>query len=285
MKQPVSGTDLVLQPDGRVYHLGLRPENISEDIITVGDPGRVPEVSKYFDKVDWKSSHREFVTHTGELRGRRITVVSTGMGTDNVEIFLTEMDALVNVDLSRREPKRHHTTLRIVRVGTSGSFQSELSTGSQLISESAVGLDNLMSFYRMEQSDRESLLTKAISQATGVPQPYLASGSDPLLEKFGTAMIKGNTVTCPGFYAPQGRKIRMSIRYPRLLDDLQGFSYDGFRLTNFEMETSGYYALGKLLGHEVVSASVILANRSNGEFSKHPEQDIDSLIRNVLDRF
>lgn len=281
----ISETDLILQADGSVYHLGVKPGDVSPELIVVGDPERVPRVSKYFDQVDFKTSNREFVTHTGRLRGKRISVISTGIGTDNVEIFFHELDALFNLDLPRRVPKEKLTALRIIRVGTSGALQPDIAVGSFLISEAAIGLDNLVSFYRFPQDAQQTLITKTISQATGIVQPYLVDGSSALLKQFGAGMLRGTTITCPGFYAPQGRSVRLPIRYPELLDDLQAFHMDGFRLTNFEMETSCYYAMGKMLGHEVVSVNAILANRPLKKFSADADAVIDQLIRTVLERF
>jgi len=282
----ISETDLVLNPDGSVYHLNLLPKHISDIIITVGDPGRVYSVSQYFDEVEFEMNKREFITHIGKYKGKRITVISTGIGPDNVEIVLTELDALANIDLKTRDPKSRKKKLKIIRIGTSGALQDDIPVGSHLVSDYAVGLDNLMSFYDLPMDDVEAGLAHDIHRKTGLPfMPYVVRGSETLRDQIaGSDMIKGNTVTCPGFYAPQGRVLRLPIRFPNLLEDLNYFNKGDFWLTNFEMETSAYYAFGKLLGHDVLSANAIIANRMKTKFSKDPHKIVDGLIRKVLDR-
>lgn len=279
-------TDLVLNPDGSVYHLNLLPKHISDTIIAVGDPGRVYSVSQYFDEVEFEMNKREFITHVGKYKGKRITVISTGIGPDNVEIVFTELDALVNIDLKTREPKSRKKKLKIVRIGTSGSLQEDIPVGAHLVSDYAVGLDNLMSFYDLPMDDAEAGIAHDLHRKTGLPfMPYVVRGSETLRDLIaGDDMIKGNTVTCPGFYAPQGRVLRLPIRFPNLLEDLNYFHKGDFWLTNFEMETSAYYAFGKLMGHEVLSANAIIANRMKTKFSKDPHKIVDSLIKKVLDR-
>ncbi len=281
----IPDTDLIINPDGSVYHLNLKPKDISNNIITVGDPTRVHRISSFFDKVEFEMNRREFITHVGSYKGQRITVISTGMGTDNVEIILTELDALVNIDLKTREPKKKHTTLNIIRLGTSGSIQEDIEVGGFLVSEYAIGLDTLMTFYEFEMTDLVNEVTQKIQEEIGFPfQPYCTQGSQTLLEKFSDSMVVGNTVTAPGFYAPQGRKLRLPIKYPYLIDQLSRFHYKNFWLTNFEMETAGYYALAHLLGHEIISVNAILANRVTEVFSDNPNKVIDSLIELVLDK-
>jgi uridine phosphorylase len=282
----ISETDLVLTPDGSVYHLNLQPKNISDTIIMVGDPGRVHSVSKYFDEIEFEMNQREFITHVGKYKGKRITVISTGIGPDNVEIVFTELDALVNIDLKTREPKSRKKKLKIVRIGTSGALQEDIPVGAHLVSDYAVGLDNLMTFYDFPMDDYEAGLAHDIQRKTGLPfMPYVARCSETLRDQIaGNDMIKGNTVTCPGFYAPQGRVLRLPIRFPNLLEDLNYYNKGDFWLTNFEMETSTYYAFGKLMGHEVLSANAIIANRIKTKFSKDPHKIVDGLIKKVLDR-
>lgn len=282
----ISETDLVLNPDGSVYHLNLLPKHISDTIIAVGDPGRVYSVSQYFDEIEFEMNKREFITHVGKYKGKRITVISTGIGPDNVEIVFTELDALVNIDLKTREPKSRKKKLKIVRIGTSGSLQEDIPVGAHLVSDYAVGLDNLMSFYDLPMDDAEAGIAHDLHRKTGLPfMPYVVRGSENLRDLIaGNDMIKGNTVTCPGFYAPQGRVLRLPIRFPNLLEDLNYFHKADFWLTNFEMETSAYYAFGKLMGHEVLSANAIIANRMKTKFSKDPHKIVDSLIKKVLDR-
>jgi uridine phosphorylase len=282
----ISETDLVLNPDGSVYHLNLLPKNISDTIIAVGDPSRVYMVSQHFDEVEFEMNKREFITHVGKYKGKRITVISTGIGTDNVEIFLTELDALVNIDLKTREPKARRKKLKIIRIGTSGALQEDIPVGSHLVSDYALGLDNLMNFYDLPMDDFEAGLAHDIQKKTGLPfMPYVVRGSELLRDQIGgTDMIKGNTVTCPGFYAPQGRILRLPIRYPKLLEDLNYYNKGGFWLTNFEMETSAYYAFGRMMGHEMLSANAIIANRIKSKFSKDPHKIVESLVKKVLDR-
>ena len=270
----ISETDLILNRDGSVYHLNLLPKHISDTVITVGDPDRVASVSKYFDQIDFEIRKREFTTHVGKLRGKKITVISTGMGTDNIEIFFTELDALVNVDLKTRRPKKRRKKLNVIRIGTSGSLQKDVPLDSHVVSEYAIGLDNLMHFYKLEMDDFEQRMAAAIKRNTSIPfSPYVVRGSEALQEQIGFDMIPGNTITTPGFYAPQGRVVRLIPKYPQLLDELThyGAKSKGFRLTNFEMETAGYYSLARLLGHEALSVNAIIANRAEKEIFKSPE--------------
>ena len=287
MTTRISETDLILNKDGSVYHLNLLPEHISDTVITVGDPDRVIAVSRYFDQIDFEISKREFITHVGKLRGKKITVISTGMGTDNIEIFFTELDALVNVDLKTRTLKKRKTKLNVIRIGTSGSIQKDVPVDAHVVSEFAVGLDNLMHFYGLEMAASEKRTALDIKQQVNLPfMPYVVKGSESLFERIGTGMIRGNTVTTPGFYAPQGRVVRLVPKFPKLLDELvnYGAKSTDFRLTNFEMETAGYYSLARMLGHEALSVSAIVANRAEKKFSKNPDEVIDALIRTVLER-
>jgi len=283
----ISETDLILNRDGSVYHLSLLPKNISDTIIAVGDPSRVYKVSQYFDEVEFEMNKREFITHVGHFNGKRITVISTGMGTDNIEIFLTELDALVNIDLKTREPKTKKRKLKIVRIGTSGALQEDIPLGAHLVSEYGVGLDNLMQFYDLPMTGTEKKLATDIKTKCKLPfTPYVVKGSESLMQQIGFDMIAGNTVTTPGFYAPQGRKIRAATLMPKLLDDLNYYhnKSSDFWLTNFEMETSAYYAFGRLLGHEVLSVNAMIANRVKNKFSKDYDKIIDALIKKVLER-
>ncbi|HNU42416.1 MAG: uridine phosphorylase [Bacteroidetes bacterium OLB12] len=281
----ISETDLILNPDGSVYHLNLLPKNISDTVIAVGDPGRVYMVSQYFDEVEFEMNKREFITHVGKYKGKRITVISTGIGPDNVEIFFNELDALVNIDLKTREPKTRKRKLKVIRIGTSGALQEDIPVGTHLLSDYAVGLDNLMNFYDLPMDDFETGLAHDIQKKTGLPfMPYVVRGSETLRKQIENEMRIGNTVTCPGFYAPQGRELRLPIRFPQLLEDLNYYHKGDFWLTNFEMETSAYYAFGRLLGHEVLSANAIIANRIKNKFAKDPNKVVESLIKKVLDR-
>lgn len=278
-------SELILNPDGSVYHLNLRPEHIADTILAVGDPSRVYQISQHFDALEFEMIKREFVTHTGTYKGKRLSVISTGMGTDNVEIFMNEVDALVNIDLLHRHRKAQHTRLKIIRIGTSGSLQEDVPLGSHLVSQYAIGLDTLMFFYKLPADTFEKQLATATQEHLGLPfTPYCAKGSVFLKEQLAFDMVKGNTITCPGFYAPQGRKLRFELQYPDLIARLASFRYADVRFTNFEMETAGYYALGRLLGHDVLSLNAIIAHRPSNQFAEHPKKIVDSLIEKVLER-
>jgi uridine phosphorylase len=281
----IPASELILNKDGSVYHLNLKPNDISDSIITVGDPGRVYRVSKYFDTLDFEMNKREFITHTGTYKGKRITVISTGMGTDNIEILMTELDALVNIDLKTREVKKRKKKLNIVRIGTSGSIQPDIKLGLHLVSEYAIGLDNLYAYYDFPQDETGRVVSRKLKDALGLPfDPYCTKCSDKLLEKIAFDLLKGNTLSAPGFYAPQGRKVRIDLKFPTLLEDLIYFHVNDFWLTNFEMEASAYYGFGKLMGHEVLCLNAIIANRIKKTFSKNYNKIVDSLIEMVLER-
>ncbi len=280
---PLSETSLVLNKDGSIYHLNLLPKHIADTIITVGDPSRVYMISQYFDKLEFEMNKREFITHTGIYKGKRLTVMSTGMGTDNIEIFFTELDALVNIDLKKREIKPRKKKLKIIRIGTSGALQEDIPVGAMLASSTAIGLDNLAHFYQVVQTPEEEAILSNLKDSVALPTlPYMAPASPELLNLFGATMMKGNTVTCPGFYAPQGRHIRLAPKYPRILDQLNYFHQGDYWITNFEMETAGYYALGRLLGHDVISLNAIIANRIKNKFSKAPNKIVQALIKTAL---
>ena len=277
-------SELIINPDGSIYHLNLKPEHLASSIITVGDPERVAAVSRHFDEIEVKISRREFVTHTGSYKGKRLSVMSTGMGTDNIEIFMNEVDALVNVDFQTRLPKEKHTSLNIVRVGTSGSMQAHIPAGALLASVYGVGLDTLMQFYSGSYSDLETKVGTVVQEALSLPfKPYCVQGSEVLLEKVGMGLIFGNTVTCPGFFAPQGRMVRVRPAIPDIIERLSRVQVHDFMLTNFEMETAGYYAMGRLLGHEVLSLNAIVANRITKEFAADPGEIVERLITHTLE--
>ncbi|MBI0401191.1 nucleoside phosphorylase [Cyclobacterium marinum] len=285
MLSPIPESELIINPDGSIYHLLLKPGQVADTIITVGDPNRVAKVSSHFDRIDLQVSHREFVTHTGWYKNKRISVISTGMGTDNVEIFMTELDALFNVDFNSRLPNSSQKKLNIVRIGTSGSMQSTLPEGSILASSKAVGLDTLMAFYSIPQTDIEHQIADEVQLRLGLPfKPYCVSGSEALLKKIGKDLPSGITVTCPGFFGPQGREVRLKPRIPEIFDLLGKHPFQNEVFTNFEMETAGYYAMGKMLGHEVLSMNAIIANRISGKFSADPSGVVDKLIVSVLEK-
>ena len=284
-----SDSELILRPDGSIYHLNLLPEHVAPIVFTVGDPERVGEVSKHFDKIDIQRNHREFVTHVGTLKGQRVMVVSTGIGTDNIDIVMTELDALVNIDFTTRTAKTELTPLSIIRIGTSGSIQEAIDVDSIVVSEMAVGLDNLMHFYDAPQQAKEFDLADQLADYLEsksedlVLMPYVFSADKKLLQLFDKVQFaKGITVTSPGFYAPQGRILRGAGTEPNLVKLLQGFKMKNGLLTNFEMETAGIYGMARLLGHQAVSISTILANRITGRFSEKPQQSVERMIEQVL---
>jgi uridine phosphorylase len=278
-------SELILNADGSIYHLAVKAENIADTIITVGDPERVQSVSRHFDEIEFEQHRREFVTHTGTYKGKRLSVMSTGMGTDNIEIFMNELDALASIDLENRTIKAEKRTLNIIRVGTSGSLQKDIEVGSLLATDFSVGLDTLMFFYQLQQSEQENTISDLLQKHAKLPfRPYCVQGSQKLLQQFAFDMVQGNTVTCPGFYAPQGRKLRLELQLPELIDDLNSFRHQELRLTNFEMETAGYYAMARLLGHEMLSLNAILANRITHQFAQNPSEVVEELIVKVLER-
>nr|WP_236032706.1 nucleoside phosphorylase [Algoriphagus pacificus] len=262
----------------------MKPENLASLVFTVGDPDRVELVSRYFDQIDFKTKKREFVTHTGRIGSEKVTVMSTGMGTDNIEILMTELDALVNVDLQNRILKTSHTPLQIVRLGTSGAMQEDIPVGSLLASEKAVGLDTLMQFYPELSESQEwgILLQEKLNLGF---TPYQAAASEYLMNQLPEDFFRGITLTCPGFYAPQGRSIRLKPKLDQMIERISKLEIEGKRPTNFEMETAGYYAMGQLLGHEVLSLNAIVANRITGEFDKEAEKTVDTMIRAALKSF
>lgn len=280
-----SKADLILNNDGSVYHLNLKPENVAKNIIVVGDPGRVYHISKHFDDIEFEMNKREFVTHTGTYKNKRITVMSTGIGVDNIEIVMIELDALFNIDLKKRIPKERKESFNIVRIGTSGAIQEDINVDSQVVAEYGIGMDNLMQYYHLEQTNLELEISKKLQTALNLSfSPYVVKGSKVLREKLGKGVRGGNTVTSPGFYAPQGRQLRLNVKNPKLLDQITYFNHNGFWLTNFEMETSMLYAFARLLGHEAITINAILSNRVKGTFSENPYKTIDSIISKVLER-
>jgi uridine phosphorylase len=280
-----SPTDLIINPDGSSYHLNLRPDQIPDTLILVGDPERVPQVSVYFDEVTEIVHKREFVTHLGVLQGKRIGVLSSGIGADNVEIVMNELDALVNIDFQTRLEKTEKRSLQLIRIGTSGSIQTHIPVDSILISTAAIGFDNLAQFYGFESA--QSISNDSLqewTQAIDYPLPlYAAKASANLIEIFKPLnAFEGVTLTAPGFYAPQGRTIRIHSIRPDFLEKVAAAKLDQQEITNIEMETAAYYAFAGAMGHEIISLNAILANRINNEFSKDPEQQITSLIQKAI---
>lgn len=279
----IAESELIINDRGAVYHLDLRPEEIAHTIFTVGDPGRVAQVSKHFDSIEHRSSHREFITHTGYIGKKRLSVISSGIGTDNIDIVLNELDALVNVDFEARTVKPLLTQLQIIRIGTCGSLQYDIPVDAFVASTHGLGIDNLLHFYRYEHNEEENQVIQAFITQTQIPNPYIASGAPSLIKHFVTGFNHGITVSCPGFYGPQGRTIRIGLAQPNLAAKLSGFSLGHHRICNFEMETSAIYGLGKILGHHCLSLNAVIANRVSKQFSHNAVNTVEKLIRTTLE--
>jgi uridine phosphorylase len=287
MSSTIGESELILTPRGSIYHIDLKADELADIVITVGDPGRVAEVSKYFDSIEFQTQHREFVTHTGYIGKQRITVISSGIGPDNIDIVLNELDAVANIDFATRTLNTTHRTLRILRMGTSGSLQEDIPVDSMVVSTHGIGLDNVLHFYQdFEHSAHEQQLCNEFANYTMLYkssiQPYAVQGSSSLLQYFGIKYHKGITVTCPGFYAPQGRVVKAKLKFENLVDNLSTFKFEQTRITNFEMETSAIYGLGKVFGHQCLSINTIVANRKTKTFSKDGKAAVDSMIQHSL---
>jgi uridine phosphorylase len=282
----IAESELIINPRGAVYHLDLRPEELAGTVVTVGDPDRVAEVSKYFDEVEVRRQHREFVSHTGRVGKKRITVLSSGIGPDNIDIVLNELDALANIDFSTRQIRPALRSLNIIRLGTSGSLQADIPVDGLVASTHGLGLDNLLNFYRYEQNEEEKELLQSFVTHTQIHgpigQPYISGAAASLIKHFVRDFHHGITVTCPGFYGPQGRVLRLGIRNPELINRLTDFRYGQHRISNFEMETSAIYGLGRLLGHHCLALNAIVANRVKKEFSKDGKAAVEKLIRTFI---
>lgn len=286
MQYPSS--ELVLNDQGQVYHLGLHPENLADDIILVGDQDRVNLVSSFFDSIEHKSQHREFVCHTGSYQNKRISVISTGIGTDNIDITLNEIDALANIDLKNRIDKASKKSLNLIRIGTCGILRPEIDLHSYILSTHAYGLDNIAHFYDMHYSQEEVALNEELNKHLQLPskiQPYLVSSDSALTAKLESEKtVQGITVTSSGFYAPQGRQLRIPMSTSNLNENLGTFEFDQHVVTNFEMESSALFALGKAMGHRCTTICLGIANRPNMKFSKGYAKEMNALIQYVLDR-
>lgn len=281
-------SELILNPDGSVYHLNLLPDDISDVIINVGDPDRVSKVSAFFDNIEVKKQKREFVTHTGHYKGRRISVISTGIGTDNIDIVYNELDALVNIDLKTRTVKPNLTALNLIRIGTSGALQPEIPVDSFVFSTFGLGLDGLLNFYQYTNTPEEQAIIEGFRKHypnnCKLPESYLTRSSLKLEKALSEGMFKGITASCSGFYAPQGRVLRYQLARTDMIEKLNSFRHGEHKVTNFEMETGAMYGLAKLLGHHCCAVNLIVANRIAQEFSKKYEERMLQLIQTVLDR-
>ncbi|WP_454996031.1 nucleoside phosphorylase [Capnocytophaga leadbetteri] len=279
----IKESELILNPDGSIYHLNLRPEQVADTIILVGDPNRVPRVSAYFDTIEFSTQKREFCTHTGTYKGKRLTALSTGIGPDNIDIVINELDALFNIDLHTRKPKERLTSLNIVRFGTSGSLQADIPVDSFVLSSHGLGMDNMLHAYKDAPNVREIAMEEAFMAYTqwntDKGRPYIVGCGETLKQRLLTDKVfEGITGTAPGFYGPQGRMLRLPVQDPTLNDKLHSFNYKGYRMTNLEMETSAIYGLSKLLGHQAVSLNAIIANRATGTFTKDTKKVVEELI-------
>jgi uridine phosphorylase len=284
----IKSSELILNPDGSVYHLNLKPENIAHDIIFVGDQDRVAKITSRFDSIEFSTQKREFKTQTGIYKGKRLTVISTGIGPDNIDIVMNELDALVNIDLVTKTPKKTLTSLNIVRIGTSGSLQLDIPVDSFVMAEYGLGLDNMLRSYLIDsvtEKDIEDAFIEHTNWDLRKGRPYVIKGSDKLIKRLESDKIhKGFTGTAGGFYGPQGRVLRLEIQDDDLNSKMDSFNFKGTRMTNLEMETAAIYGLGKLLGHECLSLNAIIANRANGDFSNNPYEVVENLIDYTLDK-
>jgi len=279
-------SDLIVNADGSIYHLKLRPEEIPDLVLVSGDPARITMISDHFDQVEFKRQNREFVSHLGRLNGKRLLALSTGIGPDNIDIVMNELDALVNIDLKTRKQLPHHRSLTIVRIGTSGTLHADIPIGTLVTASHGLGMDGSLNYYRELEDVTDKELTAEFARQTDwpafLPSPYIIPGDNSLTEKLSTNGITGITATAGGFYGPQGRQLRLHNSFQGMLGAIAKFSYKNHRVINFEMETSSLYGLGKMLGHQVASICVILANRATGEYTKSIKEDEEKLIQYVL---
>ncbi|MFN0016150.1 MAG: nucleoside phosphorylase [Saprospiraceae bacterium] len=281
-------SELILNPDGSIYHLNLQPEQVAPLIITVGDQDRVPLVSQHFDRVEHRVQKREFVTHTGWIGQQRLSVISSGIGPDNMDIVVNELDALFNIDFETRLLKPSSTALTFVRLGTAGGLQAAIPVDGLVVSTGGIGLDGLLQFYEApDQHDHP--VVQALRRHFGVSwpfplAPYFAPADSALVKQFSEGLFRGFTATNPGFYGPQGRRLRAPVRVPDYLDRLQQFEHNGEHILNLEMETAALFGLCQLLGHRAVSVSAVIANRALGQFSRDTGAAVDNLIRTALEK-
>ncbi len=287
-KKMIKNSELILNKDGSIFHLHLKPENIADDIILVGDPARVDTIAKYFREITFTAQNREFKTVTGLYKAKKFSVISTGIGTDNIDIVLNELDALANIDLIKREKKTVHRSLNIVRIGTSGSLQSDLPVNSFVVSEKSIGFDGLLNFYANREKfcdlEFESAFKSYTNWSSSLASPYTVDASHELLSKFSSREFKpGVTISAPGFYAPQGRELRLPLAFPGLNQKIESFKHNNLIITNFEMESSAIYGLSKMLGHQALTICLIIANRVTLTANENYRSEMNRLIQKVLD--
>ena len=287
----IPASELIINSDGSIFHLHIKPEELADTIILVGDPGRVEMVSAYFDSVETSSANREFVSKTGLYKGKRFTALSTGIGTDNIDIVVTELDALVNVDFKTRTEKEERTELKILRLGTSGAVQSDIPIGSFIMSDISIGFDGLLNFYEGRNEvcmlDYEDAFIKHMGWLKQLPAPYFVESSEMLIDLFGDDVVHGMTISAPGFYGPQGRVVRIPLADSQQNEKIESFLYKGKRIANFEMESSAIAGLAKLLGHEASTICTIIANRdnktANSDYKPYVEQMVEMALNKLLE--
>lgn len=285
----IGQSELIIDKKGRIYHLGLKPEDIADTVILVGDPGRVGMVSEYFNKIETTVSNREFITHTGYYHGKKISVISTGIGTDNIDIVVNELDALVNIDLKERKIKKQQKSLDLIRIGTSGSLQENIPVDSFLLSKKAVGFDNVIRFYYDSNKITDPVFEQSFVEHVGwsskLSVPYIVDADTGLLKKLSSnKTFEGITISFPGFYGPQGRKLRLDLQNRDINNKISEFEYNGEKITNFEMESSAIYGLSKMLGHKAVTICAVIANRANKTFSKDYQVTVRKLVGYTLEK-
>ena len=284
----IGDSELILNADGSIFHLHLKPENLADNVILVGDQGRVEMVSKYFDNIEFKVQNREFKTHTGTYNGTRVSVLSTGIGTDNIDIVVNELDALVNIDLEKRIPKKEHKTLNLIRIGTSGALQGDIPVDTPVLSVTSIGFDGLLNFYEGSEKLGNDNIRNEFKKHTNwnekLPNPYFVDASKLLIDKIGEGMRHGITISAPGFYGPQGRVLRLNTIDNSLNDKITAFDFEGRKITNYEMESSAIAGLSALLGHNAITVCSIIANRIRKEYSQDYKIAVDKLIKTILDR-
>lgn len=289
MNQPIPASQLILNNEGAVYHLNLHPDQLADDVLLVGDPGRVDMVVAFFDRIEVQRQNRELITRTGYFHGKRITVISTGMGTDNMDIVLNELDVLANIDLKTRMPKEQHRTLNLIRIGTSGALQPEIGVEDTYVATRyALGLDGLLYFYEKHAEVNETAMRDAfikhMDYPSNLPKPYVVEGSKELFDRLSEGYVQGITATAPGFYGPQGRTIRMGLSHPEINHKMESFDYQGWRICNFEMESSALFGLGKMMGHNCMTICAVIANRVTEKFAIDYHPYVQKLIFNTLER-
>lgn len=288
MAEFIPDSELILNADGSVFHLHLHPDDVADNVILVGDPGRVDMVSSFFSKVEVEAQNREFRTRTGLFNGKRVTVVSTGIGTDNIDIVVNELDAVVNIDLEKRVAKEQKRSLNLIRIGTSGALQADIAVGTPVISEMAIGFDGMLNYYRdrnkVSNLEMENAFKKHMSWNPLLTSPYFVNSSEALLQKVGFDMHKGVTISAPGFYGPQGRVLRLPLQDPDINEKITAFEYEGKKITNYEMECSAIYGLSALLGHNAVTVCSIIANRLNKSANSSYKGSMSDLVETVLQR-